>query len=254
VDGSRLASKPDGDTLANQIGAGNPKMRRRDFIAGVGGSAAAAVFSTVPSVAQALPRAERPDIKIGDSSVYQDRNVRTGEKRETRHRLVSIDADRIVTEIAGGTSGTQTFTRDWNLVENKTGDTNDLTVKPFWPRLRFPLEVGQKWNTPFEVRVSTLAFKRTAKWQWKAQVARVEQVTVPGGTYQAFRIECDGTFATVQENFGRGTRSFTGSHKETIWYAPEVMRIVKRDFQQSVPANNFFDQHVVELLSFMPAP
>jgi hypothetical protein len=100
-----------------------------------------------------------------------------------------------------------------------------------------------------------LAFKRNAKWRWKAKVAAAESVTVPAGTYQAFRIEYEGTFATHQENFGnrQGTRSWTGTHKEVAWYAPEIMRIVKREFQQSVPANNFFDRHVIELLSFMPA-
>ena len=64
--------------------------------------------------------------------------MRTGEKREIRLLAVSIDADKIVTEVAGGTSGRRTFTRDWNLLENKTGDTNNLTAKPFWPLgLRF---------------------------------------------------------------------------------------------------------------------
>jgi hypothetical protein len=230
-------------------------MRRRDFIYGLGGSAAAAGISTLSSVAQAPARAERPEIRVGDSSVFQDRDVRTGVKREIRLRTISLGADRIVTEVSGATSGIRTFTSDWNLLEDKIGDTNNQTVKPFWPYLRFPLEVGQKWDTPFEVETTTLAFSRSAKWQWTAQVAAAESVTVPARTYQAFRIEYEGTFASRQENFGnrQGTRSFTGTQKETAWYAPEVMRIVKREFQQLVPANNFFDRHVIELLSFMPA-
>jgi hypothetical protein len=155
-------------------------MERREFIARLG-TMVAAQLAPMPAVTQSLSRAERPEIKVGDASVFQDRNVRTGEKRETRFHLIRLDADKIVTETAGRTSGTQTFTRDWNLMEVRTGDLISQTVKPFWPRLRFPLEVGLKWESPFDVHVVTNAASRDAKWKWKAQVVGVEPVTVPGG-------------------------------------------------------------------------
>jgi hypothetical protein len=222
-------------------------MKRREFITGLG-SAAAAQLTVMPGVAQSLSKAERPEIKVGDSSVFLDRDLATGEKRETRFHVIAVDAEKIVAETGGSTSGTQTFTRDWNLMEVRTGDIVSQTAKPFWPRLRFPLTVGLKWESPFEVEVTTRSFKRDAKWQWKAQVAAAESVTVPAGAYQAFRIEYDGSFATRQ-----GNRSWTGTHKETAWYAPQVMRIARREFTQLVPANKFIDHHVIELLSFMPA-
>ena len=162
--------------------------------------------------------------------------------------MIAVEADKIVIEVAGSTSGTRTFTRDWNLMEVRTGELVSQTAKPFWPRLRFPMQVGLKWDSPFEVEVTTRAFMRSAKWQWKAQVAAAESVAVPAGTFQAFRIEYDASFATRQ-----GNRSWTGTHKETAWYAPQAMRIVKRESRQSVPANKFFEHEVVELLSFMPA-
>ena len=137
-------------------------------------------------------------------------------------------------------------------MEERIGNTDIRTFKPYWPSLRFPLEAGHKWEAPFDVETTTLAFRRNAKWQWKARVAAVEMVTVPAGTYQAFRITSEGTFASRQISQGN-LRSWTGSHRETHWYAPEVMRIVKREFEQSAPVNNSLDHHVVELLSFTPA-
>jgi serine/threonine protein kinase len=201
--------------------------------------------------AQIPRRANRPEIRVGEAWVLQSRNVSTGEKVEIRLRAVSIDGDRIVAEVADGL-GMRIFTRDWNLVEEKTG-TNDQTAKPFWPFLRFPLEVGQKWETPFEVETTNSAFRRIATWNWKAQVTAAERVTVPAGTFGAFRIEYEGTFHQENLSARRGTRSFSGIHKETAWYAPAAGRIVKREVQQSSPPNNFFEQHVVELLSFVPA-
>ena len=49
-------------------------------------------------------------------------------------------------------------------------------------------------------------------------------------------------------------QSWTGSRKETAWLAPGVNRVVKREFEQSSPAKNFLDHHVIELLSFKQAP
>jgi hypothetical protein len=39
-----------------------------------------------------------------------------------------------------------------------------------------------------------------------------------------------------------------------VWYAPDVRRIVKREYEQSAPANNFLEHHVLELRSFKLAP
>jgi len=233
-------------------------MRRREFVAGLG--TAAAVRATPLGFAQSLPWAQKPEIKVGDASVFRDRNVRSGETSETRYRVISVDAATIVTETimtktAGASYGTRTFTREWNLLQSRTDDGGMLTVRPYWPRLRFPLEVGETWEATFEVEISNLQFRRNAKWRWKAQVARAEMVTVPAGTFRALVIASEGTFDARQEwlGDGRGARSWDGTHKETDWYAPEVMRLAKWEFEQSAPANNFFDHHVMELLSFTRA-
>jgi hypothetical protein len=198
----------------------------------------------VPCQADPLSRAERPDLKVGDLTVYRDLDVRTGEKRDTTFVVTMVDADKIVAETSGSTSGARTFTRDHNPVEIRRGQTVISTFKPFWPYLQFPLEVGRKWDIPFEVDVAARN-QRTAKWNCSARVVTEEAVTVPAGTFQAFKIEYDASFATRQ-----GNQSFTGTHKETAWFAPEVQRFVKREFEQAVPSRNFLDHHVIELLSF----
>jgi hypothetical protein len=44
------------------------------------------------------------------------------------------------------------------------------------------------------------------------------------------------------------------THKEVAWFAPELNRIVKHDFEQSMPSRNLLEHHVIELLSFKPTP
>ena len=202
-----------------------------------------------PCLAQALLRAERPDPKVGDSTVYRELVVRTGEKRDTSLVVTAIDADKIVLEAGGSTSGARTFTRDLNPVEIKTGELVTSTFKPFWPYLQFPLAVGRRWDIPFDVEVVARPANRNAKWQLKARVVAAEAVTVPAGTFQSFKIVYDASFATRQ-----GGQSWTGAHKETAWYAPELQRIVKRDFEQSVPSKSALDHHVIELVSFKSVP
>lgn len=200
-----------------------------------------------PCGAQSLARVERPQINVGDASVFEDLNVVTGEKRDTNFRVLVVDADKIIVETSGSTSGTRTFTRDWNLVEIKTGDIVTQSAKPFWPHLQFPLAVGQKWETPFEIETTDRSAKRNSKWQWNAHVVAEESVTVPAGTFAALKVEYDATFATREAN-----KAWTGTQKETIWYAPQAGRIVRREFVQSVPVNHFIARHVDALMSFMP--
>jgi hypothetical protein len=102
-------------------------------------------------LAQAPERAERPDVRIGETAVYGDLTVRTGEKRDTTFVVIAVDADKIVSEMSGSTSGTRTFTRDYNLVEIKTGELVTFLAKPSWAFLQFPLAVGRRWDIPFEV-------------------------------------------------------------------------------------------------------
>jgi len=198
--------------------------------------------------AQTLPPAERLDLKVGDTSVVRNLDLQTGEKRDTTIVVIMIDADKIVNETSGSTSGTRTYTRDYNLLEVKTGEKVTLTVKPFWAYLRFPLEVGQTWGGFFESESVVRPRNLSTQWRWKANVVAVEPITVAAGTFQAFKIEYDGRYFAHQ-----GNQSWTGSHKETAWYAPAINHFVKRELEQRAPGRNFLNQHVIEPLSFKPA-
>jgi hypothetical protein len=199
--------------------------------------------------AETLPPAERPDPKVGDIAVFRNLDVRTGEKRETSMLVIQVDADKIVQEASGSTSGTRTYTRDFNLLEVKTGEKVTFTAKPFWASLRFPLDVGQTWDGFFESEAVLRPRNRNTQWRWKAHVVAAESITVPAGTFQAFKIEYDGRYFAH-----RGDLSWTGSYKETAWFAPSINHFVKREVEQRSPGVNFIDHRVVELLSFKPAP
>lgn len=80
----------------------------------------------------------------------------------------------------------------------------------------WPLAVGKRWD--FEAGW-TRADGTTGTSEQKAEVVAYEEVTVPAGTYMAYRIEYRGYF--------RNSRGNSGRQDETYWYAPEAKANVK---------------------------
>lgn len=78
----------------------------------------------------------------------------------------------------------------------------------------WPLEVGKRWS----MDVDYTRVDGTGNIKMDAHVVAYEEVTVPAGTFMAFRIEHDG--------FVR-TGGFNGRMTETFWYAPAARADVK---------------------------
>ena len=188
-------------------------------------------FCPLLCTAQPLTRADRPELKVGDTWVVQNSDARTGEKRpELTLTVREVTSDNIVLET--GTGRRRTYTRDWNIIETKSGDTVTFSAKPYWTRYQFPLEVGKKWEAQWE----TTSTNQTIRWKGETQVEGVETVTVPAGTFQAFKLRFKGYYNGYQRV---GTGSFTGVRNETAWYSPDAKRFVKIEFQdQSTGYNN----------------
>lgn len=222
--------------------------------------------SLFPSaLAQSLGRADRPELKIGDTWVYQQLDARTGEKRGAGTQVLeALSDDRIV--VRSGSldrqgremSGTRIYTRDWNLTEVKAGDTVTFTAQPAWAYYQFPIEVGKTWDAKFvttslsRTRSGERAGgERNSRWQWKVRVEGVESVTVPAGTFDAFKLRYEGYF-----DVSESPRTWNGSRSETLWYAPAVKRHVKFEFEEraSWAGGSSYDHVRVELVSFKPGP
>jgi hypothetical protein len=85
--------------------------------------------------------------------------------------------------------------------------------------IKFPLTVGKWWDYEFEADDTTT--KKETKRIAKYVVESYDQITVPAGTFWAFKI----TFTIVGAKFGHTLKS--GDY----WYAPEVKNIIKSSFK-----------------------
>jgi hypothetical protein len=95
------------------------------------------------------------------------------------------------------------------------------------PNLKFPLLAGQKWN--YELVTRPAGSKRDQRRHAEVNVAGIEQVTTPAGTFKAYKLIRNESWSAAGQ-FGSG-----GSVTTTYFYSPETRSIVK---SSSVNDNN----------------
>lgn len=180
------------------------------LVALVGGYAAVADATTD----QKSPTAERPAFKEGASFTFKNW---TGEW--TQSYMGERDDLLIFRHANRKKSWEVSFTKDLALVRTK-GRGDDIENTPHSGFLAFPLHVGKTWEHSFTHAMigSNQVYQRVLR----ARVAAYERVSVPAGTFWAYRIETEVT--TV----GYSPAS------ETYWYSPEVgfhIKYQSREFQ-----------------------
>ena len=108
--------------------------------------------------------------------------------------------------------------RNCNWMATLRGGVQRYSASPDDGTFSWPLFVGKQWtaNLTYHDHVRERSWSPVVSY-WK--VASYEDVTVPAGTFKAFRLEQS-----------PGTNNGTSV---TDWYAPELKAIVKRIFERS---------------------
>jgi serine protease Do len=102
-----------------------------------------------------------------------------------------------------------------------------VEVAPFATAFR-KLQAGEQWGP---IRIQGLDAVRAANDEVpysldKARVVGSERITVAAGTFDAIRVEFEGRISNVLLGGSAVMRGYA-SFKQTVWYAPQVKRIVK---------------------------
>jgi hypothetical protein len=150
---------------------------------------------------------------VGDEAAYAMSGERKPGRRATsRHRVTKVDEEQDRVEINGGRVV-------WDLMGNytQTRDTQFDTRAQFVPA---ELYVGRKWTAAYS---GTVINSRDGRPVGRERVVRIdfaivarEAVTVPAGTFEAFRLQ----------GYGAGPRN---SLEETIWLVPYLNFPVRWD-------------------------
>jgi hypothetical protein len=157
---------------------------------------------------------ERPIWNIDDSWRYVNQGGKDWEVK-----VVRIENDLVIVKNSsdGSLAGIDKKSLEEKVyVMSKGRKTKEAEMGDF--SFAFPLEVGKKWS-----KMVTATPTRThipGNFLNEYRVVAYEDVTVPAGTFMAYKIEFNQTHLS-------GIYSTTGKKKAYIWYSPEIKREVK---------------------------
>ena len=201
------------------------------------GLRAALAFSAFLAAASAMGQApvtpaSPPEIKVGDRWKHEQKDKRTGTKEAETTRTVTAVTATLIEGTENG--GKFAMTSELNPVESTTiVNTGDPKF------LNFPLELGRKWSFKYSFVIKTSGSK--GRSQLDAEVRAYEKVTVPAGSFDAFRIEASGFWNN--DTSGRNGRS-----KSIYWYAPSARAVVRTEYEDG------YNNWVRELVEFQLQP
>jgi len=155
------------------------------------------------------PKAERPEIKVGDKWVHA---CTYGlQKLNPVTEITSVDQSGIKETMDGKAV---TLTLDLNLV-----DSPEVSFSEHLHRFSFPLEVGKQWTAKHNFVNHENGGSGTERTTVK--VVSYEKVRVPAGEFDAFKLKWDSTWTDKSNAIG--------TTQMTYWYAPAARNVVKSD-------------------------
>lgn len=202
---------------------------------------AALLCSSLWAQAQAPAVVERPQLRSGDQWVYQVRDGWTG--RDTDRQTIRFErqeGERLIF-LRQTTADAEPATVRSDLDLNTCAPMLDSEQEVCARLLQFPIVKGQSVSYERYPLAS-----REGHTQGKCTVAEQESVTVPAGTFDTWRIECQG--------FWNHRSGSSGSLRLTAWYAPVAARTARIALETRTPGGAPNIKTVTELVSYSLVP
>jgi len=194
---------------------------------------AAMLVGMMPAALVAQPAADKPKIVVGDK--WQFVSTTEPGKADTWSRTVlEVQGDdRLRVQLGAGTIADYDGGMDW-MPDGNPDYRRQLVA--------YPLAIGKEWS------VARRFPNPNTSETGKAKVVAQEQITVPAGTFQCWRIEADASLVN---------RTNSERRVWTRWYCPEVKWIAKEIldttiFNRNNPSGNGRTLMTSELAHFTP--
>lgn len=156
--------------------------------------------------------------------------------REVSTRVVEMELDGRPTRALQSAQGTLLTTANGEWIA--AADQDGKMVITWDPPLGFewPLEVGKSWKRQHQVKIH--ASGATLPMDLHHTVEAYEEVTVPAGTFKAFRVKAIDTLGNESLN----------------WFSPDLRLFVKRDMVRTEKNQQGTGRRIIELKSREIAP
>jgi uncharacterized caspase-like protein len=201
--------------------------------------ATAAAPAVAANTSNAMPR-------VGDTWTYRYVDGWKGEIGvPLTYQVTQVSAKEIRENyVVGGQAPLAlAHTKELKVAAEHLGPQPRVETFPYLAAFGIP-EEKEQWDDVTFVPGENYKY-RGEPWQLKARVVGRETVKVPAGRFKALRIELTGDRARIPGYFGESV-----STKHTLWYAPEVKRVVRHEFESTNGIGKTSDRGVYELLSY----
>lgn len=178
-----------------------------------------ATTSVVPSRQGQVEQLESPQLRVGDTYVFESRNItEPGLTYTAERKVIGVDRDTVNTTmriLKNGYTWHVNYDRQWNVISSRSqaGDGSDHS-----PPVRyfdFPLYTGKTWSASSEER--NVKTGKTRIHKMRGVIGGWEEITVPAGQFRGLRV----TLHTEFED-----ESGLVSAEDVSWYVPEIKRSV----------------------------
>jgi hypothetical protein len=187
------------------------------------------------TAAYAQSSGEKPKIVVGDQWEFTRSATPPGGSSTWSREVIEVPGDdRLRVKLETGTLADYDGAMDF-MPEGRLDFRRQLVA--------YPLTVGKEW--PIDRRFTNPGTSETGK----AKVAAQEQITVPAGTFQCYRIEAESS--TVNK------ANYSARRIWKRWYCPDVKWIAKEVLESTIfdrnnPGANGMTVETSELVRFTP--
>lgn len=200
-----------------------------------------ACATTTPTGREETPGviAESPPVLVmGSKFVFQETNLVTGKVTSTFTWIVKERKEYEgkpsywVDTTGGKGENFNVYDLNLNWMAYIKKEVEQTSASPCIKEFSWPLRVGKKWNTFYDYwdRSRGSSFRGASE---PVKVESYEEVKVPAGTFQTFKIV-------------REARTF----KVTFWYAPSVGISVKRQIERTADNPLGYGRILAELIEY----
>jgi hypothetical protein len=215
----------------------------------IGGRApAAAARPGAPTPAGAPPAAGLPD--AGTRWVYAFTDRQFGKQLgEVTVSVLRVEGETVEEAVTSGTKDARrtVVARETRFYEHAV--RSETAMVEFAPYLVAARE-GKAPDFIGDISGYPIGSSGLPGWRMRSEVQGWESVSVPAGTYKALRVDISGQ----RERDAFTNVPYTGRFRMSLWYSPEVMRVVRIEHQtfggQLTQRGQLVGNDLVELVKF----
>lgn len=184
----------------------------------------------------------QPRIRVGDRHTFETVDMLDSRLNNfVAREVVAISGSEVVMRFVNQKSSYErllTYNRDLGLVRSRYGKGDGVDYSPAIKYIQVPGRIDDTWiSRSTETNIKT---GKTRAHVIRAKIDGKETVTVPAGTFEAFRIVIN---SEVEED-----GKVTGG-QDISWFSPQVGRSVKSELR-STDATGKAGHRVVQLVSY----